>query len=226
MSTLWSGCVHRCVPKAAALSLVRAGARRASKGGRVFRSAPLGLRSCLGSASHLAFQMRGPNLWATREARYGPARASSQTAPGKAAAALGLTASLRRRGLPHAPAAPPAPHSMSKITHTCAGKQARQPPPGLRVLAELQQRAPTARTCRQAPPTGCCATGPRPARQAPPPPARPRPSPSLPGPGVLAPGVLAGWPRRGSASLSPPWSVPHAQVRSLPSFPLPHALLL
>lgn len=154
------------------------------------------LRSSRGSAR------TSPSRRAARTSGYaGKSRPASRAAwqscarGGRSARACQLTASLRRRGRPHAPAAPPVPHSISKITHTCAGKQAREPA-GPRVPGEPKQRAPSSRTCRPAPPAGFCAARPRPALRAP-------PTPPLPGPEALAPAVPAGSACRGSASFLP-----------------------
>lgn len=154
---------------------------KSTRGRQRFSVGALGLRSCLGSARISPSRcvagtsgLRGKRVTSQPGCLANSARGGCGSA--------GLTRSLRRRGRPHAPAAPPASHSISKITHTCAGKQARQPP-RLRVLGEPEQRAPSSRTCRQAPPTGFCVARPRPARQAP-------PSPSLLGSGVLTPATL------------------------------------
>lgn len=127
MSTLWSRCEHRCVPKAAALFWGRQEPEEQAN-----RAASLGWRPgsprLLGQRENLAVQTRGPNHGLCGKRVPGPAGLPRKQRPGRPRQRAGLTASLRRRGRPHAPAAPPAPHSSSEITHTCAGKQARQPP--------------------------------------------------------------------------------------------------
>lgn len=122
-----------------------------------FSVCALGLCGCLGSAriSPSGSVVRTCGQCGKRVTGQ-PGFLANSTRGGRGSA--GLAASLRRRGRPHAPAVRSAPHSISKITHTCAGKQARQPP-GLRVRAEPEQRAPSSRTCRQAPPTGSAQPG-------------------------------------------------------------------
>lgn len=155
-----------------------------------------------------------PEPPAMREEQTRPAGPAS---PSCAREGRGARASPHRvppptRAAPRAPAAPPVPHSISKIIHTCAGKQAREPP-GPRVPDQPLQRAPSSRTCRLAPPAGFCAARPRPALRAP-------PSPPLPGPEALAPAAPAGAPPpRSRKFLALPERA--AQVRSLPPFPPP-----
>lgn len=206
-STELTGCwcthlvVQVCAPvctEGCGFVLVKTGARTARRGGSPSRLAGARrLRSCWGSArTSPPARMRGRSLQLC-----GKSKAASQAASPSCARwrprGAGLTASLRRRGRPHAPAAPPVPHSISKITHTCAGKQAR-PPPGLRIPGEPVQRAPSSRTCRSAPPASFCAARPRPASSGPAPPQtpplpRPRPpaSPCTGGPSARRAGRLS-----------------------------------
>jgi hypothetical protein len=174
-----------------------------------FSVCALGLCSCLGSAriSPSRCVVRTSGLCGKRVTGQ-PGFLANSARGGRGSA--GLAASLRRRGRPHAPAVQPAPHSISKITHTCAGKQARQPP-GLRVPGEPVQRAPSSRTCRRAPPTGFAQPG-----SAPP----------------VSPGPWGPRARRASKLASPRFSKflalieRAAQIRSLPPFPPPCTVLL
>lgn len=82
-----------------------------------FSVGAFGLRSCLGSARISPSRcvagtsgLRGKRVTSQPGCLANSARGGCGSA--------GLTPSLRRRGRPHAPAAPPASHSISKITHT------------------------------------------------------------------------------------------------------------
>lgn len=206
---------------------MKAGARPKStrEGGSVSRLLPV-VSAAAGVAREPRSRDARPEPPAMREEQTRPAGPAS---PSCARGGRGVRASPHRvppptRAAPRAPAAPPVPHSISKIIHTCAGKQARESP-GPRVPDQPMQRAPSSRTCRPAPPAGFCAARPRPRPPGPAPPSGPRPVrlPPPPRPEALAPAAPAGAsPPRSRKFLALPERA--AQVRSLPPFPSPRTI--